>query len=106
MPFKEATVLVTVEREGVLEAFVRTIDARRPVIEVPIKGSYAPNVFVSAFLVRGRIGGVAPTALVDLAKPAFKMGLAEIRVGWAAHELARQGRRRTRARTRCATRRT
>ncbi|HON68964.1 MAG TPA: hypothetical protein PLS23_20980, partial [Phycisphaerae bacterium] len=38
--------------------------------------------------VRGRIGGVAPTAMLDLAKPAYKMGLAEVRVGWAAHELA------------------
>ena len=39
-------------------------------------------------LVRGRIGGIAPTALIDLGKPAYKMGLAEMRVGWAAHELA------------------
>jgi alpha-2-macroglobulin len=86
-PFKEATVLVTIEREGVLESFVRTVKRSEPVIDVPIKGNYAPNVFVSALLVRGRIGGVAPTALIDLAKPSYKMGLAEIRVGWAAHEL-------------------
>ncbi len=87
-PFKVATALVTVEREGVLESFVRTIDRSDPMIELPIKGSYAPNVFVSALIVRGRIADVAPTALVDLAKPAYKMGLAEIRVGWSAHELA------------------
>ena len=87
-PFKEATVLVTVEREGVLDAFVRTIKRSDPVIDVPIKGNYAPNVFVSAFVVRGRIGGIEPTALIDLAKPSYKMGLAELRVGWAAHELA------------------
>src|ERR1700681_2422491 len=86
-PFKEATVLVTIEREGVLESFVRTVKRGEPVIDVPIKGNYAPNVFVSALLVRGRIGGVAPTALLDLAKPSYKMGLAEIRVGWAWHEL-------------------
>ncbi len=87
-PFKEATVLVTLEREGVLDAFVRTIKRSNPVLEVPIKGSYAPNVFVSAFVVRGRIGGVEPTALIDLAKPSYKMGLAELRVGWSAHELS------------------
>ncbi len=86
-PFAHATALVTVEREGVLESFVRPLDRSDPVIEVPIKGSYAPNVFVSAFIVRGRIAGVTPTALVDLAKPSFRMGLAEVRVGWAAHEL-------------------
>ena len=87
-PFKDATVLVTVEREGVLDAFVTTLHRNDPVLDVPIKGNYAPNVFVSAFLVRGRIGDVAPTALIDLGKPSFKMGLAEVRVGWAAHELA------------------
>src|SRR5262249_43593758 len=65
-----------------------TVSRTDPLIEVPIKGSYSPDIYVSALLVRGRIGGVAPTALVDLAKPAFKMGLAELRVGWSAHELA------------------
>jgi alpha-2-macroglobulin len=87
-PFKEATVLITVEREGVLEAFVRTIKRGEPTIDVPVKPAYSPNVFISAFVVRGRIAGIAPTALIDLAKPAYKMGLAEIRVGWSAHELA------------------
>ena len=87
-PFKDATVLVTVEREGVLDAFVRTVRRGEPTIEVPIKPEYSPNVFISAFVVRGRIGGIAPTALIDLAKPAYKMGLAEIRVGWSAHELS------------------
>ncbi|MEP6942615.1 MAG: alpha-2-macroglobulin family protein [Betaproteobacteria bacterium] len=86
-PFKEATVLVTVEREGVLDAFVRTVRRGSPTIEVPIKPEYSPNVFISAFVVRGRIDGIAPTALIDLAKPAYKMGLAEVRVGWSAHEL-------------------
>lgn len=86
-PFKEATALVTVEREGVLESFAVPISRSNPTIAVPIKGNYAPNVFVSALVVRGRIRGAQPTAMVDLAKPSFKMGLAEIKVGWAAHEL-------------------
>jgi len=87
-PFREATALVTIEREGVLDAYVQKINRGDPVLDVPMKGNYAPNVFVSAFLVRGRIADVAPTALIDLGKPAFKMGLAEVRVGWSAHTLA------------------
>jgi alpha-2-macroglobulin len=87
-PFKDATVLVTVEREGVLDAFVTTLHRNDPVLDVPIKGNYAPNVFVSAFLVRGRVGDVAPTAMIDLGKPSYKMGLAELRIGWTAHGLA------------------
>jgi uncharacterized protein YfaS (alpha-2-macroglobulin family) len=86
-PFREATALVTVEREGIVDTYVRHVSGSEPVIELPVKGSYAPNVFVSAMLVRGRVAGVQPTALVDLGKPAYKLGIVPLRVGWAAHEL-------------------
>lgn len=87
MPFREATGLITVEREGVLDAHVVSLSGKAPVIDVPITGAHAPNVFVSAFVVRGRVTGVAPTALVDLGRPAFKLGIAELKVGWRAYEL-------------------
>jgi hypothetical protein len=87
MPFREATALVCVEREGVLEAWTRPLTGRSPVIEVPVRGNYAPNVYVSVLAVRGRVAEPQPTALVDLGKPAYKFGLAAIRVGWRAHEL-------------------
>ncbi|MGQ0578560.1 MAG: alpha-2-macroglobulin family protein [Betaproteobacteria bacterium] len=87
MPFQRASALVTIEREGVVESFVQPLSGSAPVVKVPIKGNYAPNVFVSVLVVRGRIAEPQPTALVDLGKPAFKMGVAEISVGWRAHEL-------------------
>jgi hypothetical protein len=87
MPFREATVLITAEREGVMESWVRKISGKKPVIELPVKGNYAPNVFVSVLPVRGRVAEVKPTALVDLGRPAYKLGIAEINVGWKEHEL-------------------
>jgi uncharacterized protein YfaS (alpha-2-macroglobulin family) len=87
MPFRAATALVTVEREGVLDAFVTPLSGQEPVIEVPLRDQHAPNVFVSALVVRGRVGGTQPGALVDLGRPAHKLGIAEVRVGWRAHEL-------------------
>ena len=118
LPFREASVLVTVEREGVLAQRVVHLDGKSPVIEVPIVGSYGPNVFVSALAVRGRVDpevpgpyawlkqwiyrighwlglvdevpvehDTRPTALVDLTKPAYKLGIAEIKVGRRAYEL-------------------
>lgn len=86
-PFRQATALVTVEREGVLDAFVTPLSGKAPVVKVPIKGNHAPNAFVSVFAVRGRVADVPPTALVDLGKPAYRMGLADIDVGWKAHRL-------------------
>lgn len=108
MPFRSATALVTVEREGVLSSFVTTLSGRDPVVEVPLAGAYAPDVYVSVLAVRGRVGGwrlwladlarrwnlpffsregAAPTALVDLAKPSYRLGIARIRVGWEGHRL-------------------
>jgi uncharacterized protein YfaS (alpha-2-macroglobulin family) len=109
MPFRSATALVSVEREGVLSSFVTELSGKDPVVEVPLKGYYAPDVYVSVLAVRGRVAGwrlwlaefarnwhlpffqdlaARPTALVDLAKPSFRLGIAKINVGWDAHRLA------------------
>ena len=110
MPFRHATALVTVEREGVLSSFVTELDGTDPVVEVPMPGAYAPDVFVSVMAVRGRVEhgwwnwltalgrklglvkspdeAAEPTALVDLAKPSFRLGVAKVKVGWEAHRLA------------------
>ena len=86
-PFRDATALVTVEREGILDTYVRRLSGKNPTFTIPVKGVHAPNIFVSALVVRGRVEGIKPTALVDLGKPAYKLGMAAIRVGWRAHEL-------------------
>ena len=108
MPFREANALVTVEREGVLESFVTKLEGTDPVVEVKLPGSFAPNVYVSVMAVRGRVVGdeswivqlaqglgiplgdkqrVAPTAMIDLAKPSYRIGMAEVKVGWEGHRL-------------------
>ena len=114
-PFRHATALVAIERNGIIETRDVELDGRDPTIELPVKAEWAPNVFVSVLAVRGRVREVpwyslftwgwktpvewwhawrdegqdwqAPTAMVDLAKPAFKFGIAEIEVGDAAHRL-------------------
>lgn len=60
MPFRAATALVTVEREGVLSSFVTDLSGTDPVVEVPMPGSYAPDVFVSVLAVRGRVEAAGP----------------------------------------------
>jgi len=97
MPFREATALVTVAREGVLSSFTVQLKGEAPIVEVPIADAYAPNVFVSVLAVRGRVerikrrgaraGQDEVTALVDLNKPAYRLGMAKINVGWKPHRL-------------------
>ena len=89
MPFAESNVLVTIEREGVIDSFVKHVTTNDPVIEVPIKPEYAPNVYVSAMAVRGRVSepGLEETATVDLGKPSYKLGLAALNVNWKVNAL-------------------
>lgn len=87
MPFQQASALVTTEREGILDARVQRLSSTSPMLVLPAEAEYAPNVFVSALVVRGRDASVAPTALIDLGKPAFKLGLTEVLVGWDAFRL-------------------
>jgi hypothetical protein len=49
-------------------------------------GFKSPREWWTSFWYEGR-EYVAPTALVDLSKPAFRLGVAEIRVGTKAHQL-------------------
>jgi len=97
-PFRAATALVTVEREGVLSSFVAPLSGNSPIVEVPIAANFSPNAFISVLAVRGRIqhldpaGTQAPappavTALVDLTKPAYRLGTTQIKVGWRPHRL-------------------
>jgi len=115
MPFRHATALVAVEREGVLETQVVELDGSDPTVRLKVRPEWGPNVYVSVLTIRGRLREVPwysffvwgwraplewwrafrdegkayaePTALVDLSKPAFRLGLAEIRVGNEAHRL-------------------
>ena len=115
MPYRSATALVAVEREGVIETRVVTLRGDDPTVSLKIEKTWGPNVYVSVLALRGRIREVpwyslftwgwrepvnwarsfwfegreyqAPTAMVDLAKPAFKLGVAALKVGSKAHEL-------------------
>ena len=73
--------------EGVLDAFVVSLSGQEPVIEVPVREVFAPKLFISVLAVRGRVAAIQPTAMKDLGKSSFKLGIAEIRVGWRKHEL-------------------
>ena len=115
MPFRFATALVAVEREGIIDTQVVQLNGQDPTVSLKVQPDWGPNVYVSVLALRGRLREVpwysfftwgfkaprewwtsfwyegkeyqAPTALVDLSKPAFRVGLAEIRVGTQAHQI-------------------
>ncbi len=115
MPFRFATALVAVEREGIIETHVVQLNGQDPTVTLEVKPDWGPNAYVSVLALRGRLREVpwysfftwgfkaprewwtafwvegkeyvAPTAMVDLSKPAYRLGLAEIRVGTRAHQI-------------------
>ncbi len=55
MPFRFATALVTVEREGILSSEVVQLNGQDPTVHLKIQDHWGPNVYVSVFVLRGRL---------------------------------------------------
>ncbi len=70
----EATGLVTIERDGVIEKRLVSVTPQTKHVTVPITANHAPNVYVSVALVQGRIGD-GPRG-----KPRMRMGLVNLPV--------------------------
>ena len=76
-----ATALITLERNGVLDAMVTTLETSGSGIQIPIKDHHAPNVYASVALVRGRVGDG------DKNRPRFKLGVVDLKVSAAGNRL-------------------
>ncbi len=115
MPFRKATAWIGIEREGIMETRVIELEGKQPWFDLKVGEDWTPNVYVSVLAVRGRVRDVPwysfftwgwktpgewwdaywnegrdytpPTALVDLSRPAFKYGIAEIQVGDSGRRL-------------------
>lgn len=79
-PWESTLALITVERAGILEHEVRTLTGTMPVIEIPVRPEYTPNVFVSVVLLRGRVDLPSTREAIDPGRPAFRIGMCELAV--------------------------
>jgi uncharacterized protein YfaS (alpha-2-macroglobulin family) len=68
------TALITIERDGIIDAKVKTLESANEGVEIAITDAYAPNVFASVAMVSGRQGPG------DRNRPQFKMGVVELAV--------------------------
>lgn len=113
MPFSQATALVAVEQDRVLQTQIVTLTADNPFFDLTVQDDWGPNVYVSVLALRGRIypttasdffaGGwkspinwyqnyknnvhTQPSTTIDLAKPSFRYGIAQLKVPVTAHAL-------------------
>ena len=84
-PFPGARALVTIERYGILDQWVTTLESSTPIVEVPIKPDYVPGVYVSVLAMSPRVekppdSETEPRTELDLGKPSFRMGYAELEI--------------------------
>ena len=80
-PYPGARALVTIERYGVLEQWVETLDGSTPVIEFEVEEDFLPGFFLSVLVTSPRVAAPLPEpGEVDLGKPAFKLGYLEVAV--------------------------
>src|SRR3989449_2763670 len=77
-PFTDAEAWITVEREGLIEQRRMRVSAGATSLKFRITEAYAPNVFVSMVLVRGR--SAPPGGIADPGRPTLRVGYAELRV--------------------------
>ena len=93
LPFAQASVLVNIEREGVLDAFVERLAGPDAVVKVPVRRSYVPNVDISVMAVRARTASQVSGG-VDLAGNGrsdawdYRHETVQVAVGLDTHTLA------------------
>jgi uncharacterized protein YfaS (alpha-2-macroglobulin family) len=77
-PFADAEAWITVEREGLIRQQRLRLTSGSTTIKFPVTEQWAPNVFVSIVVTRGR--SARPGPLDDPGRPTIRVGYAELRV--------------------------
>jgi uncharacterized protein YfaS (alpha-2-macroglobulin family) len=82
-PFKTCQALVTIERSDVMESFIAPNACEKGNVEVSVKASQAPNVYVSVYAITGRATSTPlKPGEMDLGRPTYRIGFANMKVNW------------------------
>ena len=92
-PFPGTTALATLERYGVIRQWQIPLPGSTPILEFPIEPEYVPGAYLSVVAFSPRVHSPPPENAagggeIDLGKPAFRIGYAEIPVADPYKQLA------------------
>ena len=79
-PFPGAKALITVERYGVLEHWVKTLEHSAELIDIPVLPDYLPGFYISVMVMSPRVEKPLGPGGEDLGKPVFRIGYAKLGV--------------------------
>ena len=86
-PFPGAQALVSVERYGVLQSWLETLDSGTPIIEFDVRKDFLPGFYLSVVVMSPRVEMPPGDSRVDLGKPAFRMGYVNVPVADPFNEI-------------------
>ncbi len=87
-PFKSCAALVSLERSDVISSFVVSNACEKGFVEIPVEAALAPNAFVSIFAITGRASADVKIGDLDLGRPTYKLGFANMRVNQSRFKAA------------------
>ncbi len=79
-PYPGAKALITVERFGTMDHWVKTLEKSAEVIEIPVLPDYLPGFYASVMVMSPRVEKPLGPGGEDLGKPAFRLGYAKLQV--------------------------
>jgi hypothetical protein len=83
-PLPGARALITVERFGVIEKWVKVLEGSTEIVEIPVLPDYLPGFYLSVLVTSPRVEkpvtSESGSDAEDLGKPAFRMGYAQVNV--------------------------
>ncbi len=79
-PYPGAKALITVERFGTIDHWVKTLENSAEVIEIPVLPDYLPGFYASVMVMSPRVEKPLGPGGEDLGKPAFRLGYAKLQV--------------------------
>lgn len=79
-PFPGAQALITIERYGVIQRWIETLEGSTPMIDFEVKPDFLPGYFFSIVVASPRVETPPTDNQVDLGKPAFRMGYVKVPV--------------------------
>ncbi len=79
-PYETVDAIITLERFGILKKFRKTLSGGAQTVKINLDSKdYAPGFYVAVQLIKGRVSEKIEGG-VDLGKPSFKTGFAQIKV--------------------------
>ncbi|MDY6786654.1 MAG: MG2 domain-containing protein, partial [candidate division WOR-3 bacterium] len=86
-PITGCRAFITLEREDIIETYNMDINSTVEVLKIPIKEEYFPNIYVSAFIYKGREKAFTEKDSIDLGKPKYGVGYCTLNVNSESKKL-------------------